>query len=123
MKNGYIDGKLVVDFIESWAKSEGVSIVNACSALNLNTQSYYGWKNGQCVRRDTVKRLEEKIGKPLVVKAPTIEVDLDKFNQLVDNLLDAHRGRESHIDMAIAVACAKGCLDAILDMQEKEAGL
>lgn len=123
MKSGYIEGKLVVDFIESWAKSEGVSIVNACSALNLNTQSYYGWRNGQCVRRDTVKRLEEKIGKPLVVKAPTIEVDLDKFNQLVDNLLDAHRSRESHIDMAIAVACAKGCLDAILDMQEKEAGL
>ena len=123
MKNGYIDGKLVVDFIESWAKSEGVSIVNACSALNLNTQSYYGWKNGLCVRRDTVKRLEEKVGKPLVVKAPTIEVDLDKFNQLVDNLLDAHRSRESHIDMAIAVACAKGCLDAILDMQEKEVGL
>lgn len=123
MKNGYIDGKLVVDFIESWAKSEGVSIVNACSALSINTQSYYGWKNGQCVRRDTVKRLEEKVGKPLVVKAPTIEVDLDKWNQLVDNLLDAHRSRESHIDMAIAVAYAKGCLDAILDRQGQEAGL
>lgn len=123
MKSGYIEGKLVVDYVKAWAEREGLSVVKACGALNLNTQSYYGWQNGQCVRRDTVKRLEAHIGKPLVVKAPTIEVDLDKFNQLVDNLLDAHRSRESHIDMAIAVACAKGCLDAIIDRQEDEAGL
>ena len=121
----YTDGKLVVDAIRAWATAMDKSIVEACYCIGITTTSFYKWANGQMVQYRTLAKIESTIGKivvPVPRKMPdyeTVEVHADKWAQLVDCLLDAHARRESHVDMAIAVSCAKGCMDAILDYQEK----
>jgi hypothetical protein len=122
----YTDGKLVVDAIRAWAVATNQSIVDACDRMGVTTTSFYNWANGQMVQQRTLAKIESTIGKvvvPVPRKMPeyeTVEVHADKWAQLVDCLMDAHARRESHVDMAIAVSCAKGCMDAILDLQEKE---
>jgi hypothetical protein len=120
----YTSGRVVTDAITAWASSEGLSIFGACDKLGVSNQSFYGWAHGKRVTHRIVQRIEAVIGPVKETAYPVPEgkllVDADKFNQLVDNVLDAHRSRESHIDIAIAVACAKGCVDAIIDLQEQE---
>jgi hypothetical protein len=129
----YTEGTVVVDAIKAWADQQEVSVFSACLTMGIATQSYYGWAHGKRrVSSRLLKRIESYIGpinsKRHIAPKGKLIVDASVFNALVDHVYNAHSIRtnkvdanlNAYIDISIAVTHAKGCIDMILDEQEKD---